>query len=261
MGWSEQLGESWERVLRERGEFGKPYIGKLQRSVKRLRINNKVYPEPENVFRAYRLTPYEDVKVLIVGQDPYHNGSADGLAFSSAQGWDNVPASLEKIFLEIERDIRDHQIFDPAPNPKLDRWAEQGVMLLNTSLTVNAGQPGSHRTLGWESFTFSTMQALVERFDPLVVMLWGRYAQELWSHVKYEKDNPLIHVIETSHPSPLSWKSGDNPFYGSGCFSRANKFLESYGLEPIDWIRNSVRNSTPKTEEGSIEIQQRKKTL
>lgn len=214
------LGESWGEMLVK--EFAKPYLTHIGRKVAKVRKMMKVYPDKKDVFRVYKLTPYRHVKVVIVGQDPYYNGQADGLAFSSKEK--KIPASLQSIFSEIKEDCK-----VPVKNsPDLTRWAEQGVFLLNTTLTVSAGQPASHRGLGWARFTGKTLEAISASPVPTVFMLWGNDAKQMRLHI--DEENHL--VLEAGHPSP---KVAHKGFFGCGHFSGANAFLQHHNLKPINW--------------------------
>ncbi len=205
-------------------EFSKPYYAKLYRFVNDEYKNAVIYPKKQDVFRAYEITPINKVKVLILGQDPYHEpGQAHGLCFSVTPGTD-IPPSLVNIYKELHDDIG-CRIPD---NGYLMKWANQGVMLLNTVLTVRAHAANSHRGKGWEQFTDATIAALNKEDRPIVFMLWGRNAQEKASML----DNPKQLVLTAAHPSPLSAYKG---FFGCRHFSKANEFLRSNGIEPIDW--------------------------
>ncbi|MBR2530707.1 MAG: uracil-DNA glycosylase [Lachnospiraceae bacterium] len=205
-------------------EFSKPYYAKLYRFVNDEYKNAVIYPKKQDVFRAYEITPINKVKVLILGQDPYHEpGQAHGLCFSVTPGTD-IPPSLVNIYKELHDDIG-CRIPD---NGYLMKWANQGVMLLNTVLTVRAHAANSHRGKGWEQFTDATIAALNKEDRPIVFMLWGRNAQEKASML----DNPKHLVLTAAHPSPLSAYKG---FFGCRHFSKANEFLRSNGIEPIDW--------------------------
>ncbi|MBQ6129026.1 MAG: uracil-DNA glycosylase [Lachnospiraceae bacterium] len=205
-------------------EFSKPYYAKLYRFVNDEYKNAVIYPKKQDVFRAYEITPINKVKVLILGQDPYHEpGQAHGLCFSVTPGTD-IPPSLVNIYKELHDDIG-CRIPD---NGYLMKWANQGVMLLNTVLTVRAHAANSHRGKGWEQFTDATIAALNKEDRPIVFMLWGRNAQEKASML----DNPKHLVLTAAHPSPLSAYKG---FFGCRHFSKANEFLRSNGIDPIDW--------------------------
>lgn len=212
----------WNPILRR--EFDKPYWSELQQFVHAERAEHQVFPPHDEVFAALHLTPYESVKVLIVGQDPYHGpGQAHGLCFSVRPGVP-APPSLDNIFKELEADLG-----IPRPNHgSLEHWARQGVLLLNTTLTVRARQAGSHQRKGWETFTDEVIRAVSAKPDRVVFVLWGAAARR-----KKELINLDRHVIvESAHPSPLSAHRG---FLGSKPFSTINASLVDSGREPIDW--------------------------
>ncbi len=184
-----------------------------------------VFPPKEHIFEALKLTSYEDTKVVIVGQDPYHGtGEAHGLSFSVRPGV-RVPPSLQNIYKEIESDLG---IKEPANCGDLTKWAKEGVLLLNSILTVEKDKAGSHSALGWEMFTDSIIKKLNEKETPIVFILWGSFARSK----KFYITNPIHHVVESTHPSPFSARNG---FFGSKPFSKTNEFLQSDGLKPIDW--------------------------
>lgn len=206
------------------GEFHKDYYKKLHQTVIQEYQNYQVFPEPDDLFNAFHLTPLKDVKVVIFGQDPYHNvGQAHGLCFSVKPGVE-VPPSLVNIYKELQDDLG---CYIPN-NGYLVKWAEQGVLLLNTVLTVRAHQANSHRGIGWEAFTDAAIRVLNEQDRPMVFILWGRPAQMKKSML----NNPKHLILEAPHPSPLSAYRG---FFGSKPFSKTNQFLETHGLSPIDW--------------------------
>ncbi|MCW2973208.1 MAG: Uracil glycosylase superfamily [Thermoleophilia bacterium] len=184
-----------------------------------------VYPPPRAVFAAFDHTPFEQVRVVIVGQDPYHGpGQAMGLAFSVPRG-ERVPPSLRNVYRELEADLG-----VPAPDHgDLTAWADRGVLLLNTSLTVRAHEAGSHARIGWQHFTDAALQALSDRREHVVFVLWGRHAQAKLPLI----DQARHLVLQAAHPSPLSARHG---FFGSRPFSQANAYLESHGAAPIDWL-------------------------
>lgn len=212
----------WNPILRR--EFDEPYWASLQSFVAAERASHTVYPPHDEVFRALHLTPYGSVKALILGQDPYHGpGQANGLAFSVADGVD-IPPSLRNIHAELETDLG---VARPG-HGRLEAWAEQGVLLLNATLTVRARSAGSHQKHGWETFTDRVIGAVSDRREPVVFILWGSFARK-----KKELIDTARHtVIESPHPSPLSAHRG---FFGSRPFSRTNEALRGYGLDPIDW--------------------------
>jgi uracil-DNA glycosylase len=218
-----KLHPSWLEPLR--GEFELPYMGELRRFlVDEKEKGKRIFPRGSEWFRALDLTPLEEVRVVILGQDPYHGaGQAHGLCFSVQPGV-QIPPSLVNIFKEIERDLG----IRPARHGFLEHWANQGVLLLNSVLTVEMGRAASHRDRGWERFTDQIIQTINAKSDPVVFMLWGSYAQKKAAFVDTSKHL----VLKAPHPSPLSAHSG---FVGCKHFSKANTFLENRGLPPIDW--------------------------
>ena len=189
----------------------------------------KIFPPPQDMFNAFDFTPLDQVKVVILGQDPYHNdGQANGLCFSVRKDVD-IPPSLVNIYKELHNDCG---CYIPD-NGCLEKWARQGVLLLNTVLTVRAHQANSHRGIGWEQFTDAVIRTLNEQDRPIVYLLWGRPAQTKQSML----DNPKQLVLTAPHPSPLSASRG---FFGCGHFSKTNEFLEKNGLSPIDWQIENV---------------------
>lgn len=225
----QQLGVEWYFKLR--AEFHKDYMKQLSLKLQTERKKHVVYPASPDVFRALRITPFSSVNVVIIGQDPYHNGSADGLAFSSLNPL-VIPKSLQNIFKEIENDVYDGLMLEP--DPQLDRWSKQGVLLINTCLTVREGDAGSHSDMGWQKFTSTIISRLYEVNRPIVWLLWGNHAQETFDEVitKYGKINERHLVLRAVHPSPLSANRG---FFGCKHFSRTNKFLQGNGLRGIEW--------------------------
>ncbi|HET7577306.1 MAG TPA: uracil-DNA glycosylase [Sphingomicrobium sp.] len=218
-----RLHPSW--LERLSGEFEQPYMGELKRFLLAERERGKhIFPKGGEWFRALDLTPPEQVRVVILGQDPYHGeGQAHGLCFSVRHGV-RPPPSLVNIFKEMESDLG----VRPARHGFLEHWAEQGVLLLNSVLTVEMGRAASHRERGWERFTDRIIREVNEKPEPVVFMLWGSYAQKKAAFV----DTSRHLVLKAPHPSPLSAHSG---FFGCRHFSKANAFLESRGLKPIDW--------------------------
>ncbi len=205
-------------------EFSKPYYAKLYKTINDEYKSRVIYPPAEDIFNAFALTPLSEVKVVILGQDPYHEeGQAHGLCFSVQPGTE-IPPSLMNIYKELHEDCG---CYIPD-NGYLTKWAEQGVLLLNTVLTVRAHQANSHRGIGWEEFTDAAIRAVNEIDRPIVYMLWGKPAQMKKSML----NNPRHLILEAPHPSPLSAYRG---FFGCRHFSRANKFLKQNGIEPIDW--------------------------
>ncbi|CAM3724546.1 uracil-DNA glycosylase [Cohnella lubricantis] len=205
-------------------ELDKPYCQKLRMQLEEEYRDRTVYPDRHHIFQALHLTSYEDAKVVILGQDPYHGaGQAHGLSFSVLPGV-RTPPSLQNIYKELRDDLG----CAVPSHGFLEHWARQGVLLLNAVLTVREGEPNSHRKLGWETFTTAVIAALNERERPLAFILWGRNAQEKAAFIDRERHL----VIESAHPSPLSARNG---FFGSKPFSRANAFLKANGLAEIDW--------------------------
>ncbi|MGA9276615.1 uracil-DNA glycosylase [Ilumatobacter sp.] len=209
---------------RLRAEFDEPYWRDLQAFVADERGRYTVYPPEADVFTALHLTPYSELKVVIVGQDPYHGpDQAHGLAFSVRRGV-RVPPSLRNIHRELHDDLA-----LPIPeHGNLESWARSGVLLLNTSLTVRAGQAGSHAGHGWETFTDRVIDVAAEKDDPIVFILWGNHARRKRERV----DTGRHAILESPHPSPLSASGG---FFGSTPFSRANEALVGFGRDPVDW--------------------------
>jgi uracil-DNA glycosylase len=223
-----RIEPSWREVLKD--EFEKPYFAELAGFVRNEYTTKKIYPPPMSIFAAFEACPFDRVKVVILGQDPYHGpGQANGLCFSVREGV-ALPPSLQNIFKEIESDTKADVQRNPAGewNGDLTRWATQGVMLLNATLTVEAGRAGSHQRRGWEQFTDAVVTALARGREGLVFMLWGRYAQEKGMMIDTSKHL----VLKAAHPSPLSAHSG---FLGCRHFSQANAYLEAGGKEVIDW--------------------------
>ena len=210
-------------------EFAKPYYSKLYQKVNEEYRNYLIFPLADDIFNAFAFTPLSEVKVVILGQDPYHgDGQAHGLCFSVKPDVE-IPPSLVNIYKELHEDCG---CYIPN-NGYLTKWAKQGVLLLNTVLTVRAHQANSHRGLGWEEFTDAAIRILNEQDRPIVFILWGRPAQMK----KAMLNNPKHLILEAPHPSPLSAYRG---FFGSRPFSRTNKFLEQNGIEPIDWQIENV---------------------
>lgn len=205
-------------------EFKKPYYKELYKKVKQEYETKRVFPEADDIFNAFQFTPLSKVKVVILGQDPYHNyGQAHGLCFSVKPDVD-VPPSLVNIYQELHDDLG----CDIPNNGYLKKWADQGVMLLNTVLTVRAHAANSHQGIGWETFTDAAIKILNEQERPIVFLLWDRPAQNKKSMLT----NPKHLILEAPHPSPLSAFRG---FFGSRHFSKTNEYLKANGLEPIDW--------------------------
>ena len=218
------LESSWKEQLQE--ELAKPYISQLAAFVEKERLLFPIYPPKELVFNALQKTPYDKVKVVIVGQDPYHGpGQAHGLCFSVPKGTP-IPPSLLNIFKEIQADIG----IPISANGCLSSWAEQGVLLLNATLTVRQGEPLSHHRKGWEMFTDAIIAAIYKRSEPVIFLLWGKSAQEKYRHVCHNEKNHI--VLTAAHPSPLSAHQG---FLGCRHFSKVNELLVARGSPPVDW--------------------------
>ena len=212
----------WNPVLR--GEFDKPYWAPLQEFVRADREHHVVYPPPGDVFAAIHLTSYAETRVMILGQDPYHGpNQAHGLCFSVRRGVP-VPPSLANMYKELHTDLG----IEPPRHGNLEHWAIQGVLLLNTTLTVRAGQAGSHQGKGWETFTDQVIRTVNDKTDPVVFILWGASARKKKALIDITRHV----VIESAHPSPLSAHNG---FFGSRPFSRTNDALIARNRQPIDW--------------------------
>lgn len=217
-----RIGNDWDQILEE--EFQKDYYKKMEKFLLEEYREKTIFPEKEDIFAALKMTPYRDVKVLILGQDPYHGqGQSHGLAFSVKKGV-KIPPSLRNIYKELKADLE----LDLPEDGYLEKWASQGVLLLNTSLTVREGEPNSHSKIGWEIFTDRIIELLNERERPLVFILWGNNAKSKEKYIRNKKH----HIIKSFHPSPLSASRG---FFGTRPFSRTNEFLESLGRDKIDW--------------------------
>lgn len=216
------IENSWKNALSS--EFEKPYFANLVEFVRHEYANGTCYPPGNLIFNAFNLCPFNDVKVVIIGQDPYHEpGQAQGLSFSVAEGV-KFPPSLENIFKEVQADTG-----NPAPvNGDLTRWVKQGVLLLNATLTVRAHQAGSHQKRGWEEFTDAAIKALATQRSGIVYLLWGAYAQRKGALIDRTKNL----VLQSAHPSPLSAYRG---FFGNHHFSLANDYLVAQGKTPIKW--------------------------
>ena len=218
-----KIEPSWKEVLKN--EFGKPYFSQIVQHLKIEKSQNKtIYPPGGSIFSAFEKTPVDKVKVVILGQDPYHGaGQAHGLCFSVPNGI-AAPPSLINIFKELHEDIG----VSIPNNGNLSKWAEQGVMLLNASLTVRANEPMSHSKIGWADFTNTVIKKISDEKKHVVFMLWGKFAQE--KRILIDETKHL--VLRAAHPSPLSAFSG---FFGCRHFSKANEWLASKGIDPIDW--------------------------
>ena len=217
-----KIEPGWKKVLAT--EFEDAYFKSLTDFVKTEYASGVVYPPPASIFRAFDLTPFEKVKVVILGQDPYHGlGQANGLAFAVNTGV-SLPPSLVNVYKEIETDLG----VKKEAKGDLENWARQGVLMLNATLTVRAAQAGSHQKKGWELFTDAVIRALSQQRDHLVFILWGNYAQKKGALI----DEAAHMVIKSAHPSPLSAYNG---FFGSKPFSQCNSYLIINGQEPITW--------------------------
>ncbi|HEY0356838.1 MAG TPA: uracil-DNA glycosylase [Flavisolibacter sp.] len=218
-----RIEESWKKVLES--EFRKPYFRQITDHIKTEKAQGKtIYPQGSLIFNAFEKTPFDKVKVVIIGQDPYHGpGQAMGLSFSVPRGVP-PPPSLVNIFKELHSDTG-----TPIPNHgDLTGWASQGVMLLNASLTVRAGEPMSHAKIGWHIFTNAVISKISELKEHVVFILWGKFAQEKMELINVKKH----HILKSAHPSPLSANTG---FFGNRHFSKTNIYLMKQGKDPIDW--------------------------
>jgi len=216
------IGNEWDELLAN--EFEAPYYQKLREFLKTEYAHYRIYPSMYDIFNALKYTPYSKVKVVILGQDPYHGaGQAHGLCFSVKKGIE-PPPSLKNIFTEIKSDLG----INPPDHGELTSWARQGVLLLNTVLTVREGQPNSHKGAGWELLTTKIVELLNDNPNPMVFLLWGANARAKTPILT----NPNHLVLTTVHPSPLSAYNG---FFGCKHFSKANQFLVNNGIEPINW--------------------------
>lgn len=217
-----KIEASWKQVLNN--EFEKDYFIKLTEFVKNEYATKTIYPPKSQIFSAFDYTSFDDVKVVIIGQDPYHGeGQANGLSFSVADGV-KIPPSLRNIYKELKTDLG----IEDSNSGNLDAWAKQGVLLLNATLTVEAANAGSHQNKGWEDFTDAVIKLLSEEKENLVFVLWGSYAQKKGKKINREKH----FVIESAHPSPLSVYRG---FWDSKPFSKTNEYLKSKNVQEIDW--------------------------
>ncbi|MBF81923.1 MAG: uracil-DNA glycosylase [Actinobacteria bacterium] len=212
----------WNPLLKP--EFEKSYWKELQRYLYEERTHSKVFPEHNEVFTAFHLTSFRDVKILILGQDPYHGeGQAHGLSFSVQKGV-SIPPSLKNIYKELNSDLG----IETPTHGNLEPWALQGVLLLNATLTVRAHQPGSHQGKGWETFTDEVIRKVNEKKEKTIFFLWGAFARKKSVLI----DQGRHHIIESAHPSPLSAHRG---FFGSRPFSEANRVLKNSGRDPVNW--------------------------
>lgn len=218
------IAESWKNVLQD--EFNQPYFSELVAFIRQEKAAGKtIYPPGPKIFAAFDDTPFDDVKVVILGQDPYHGaGQANGLCFSVSPDV-AVPPSLQNIFKELKADIPGYEV---PPNGDLSNWAKQGVLLLNATLTVEKDKAGSHQLKGWEPFTDSVIRHISQEKEHVVFILWGRFAQSKAPLIDESKHL----VLKAAHPSPFSAYSG---FFGCRHFSQANRYLEQHGANPIHW--------------------------
>ena len=217
----ELIPASWAPVLA--AETEQPYFADLEAFLKTERAEHQVFPPEDEVFAALAATPYEDVKVVLIGQDPYHDdGQAHGMCFSVRPGV-RIPPSLRNMYKELETDLG----IPPVKHGYLQAWADQGVLLLNTVLTVRAHEPASHKDRGWEKFTDAVIKDVSAREKPVVFVLWGAHAKKKAKLI----DTSRHAIVEGAHPSPLSAKK----FFGSKPFSAVNEALEKFGQEPVDW--------------------------
>lgn len=222
-----QLGNDWDGLLCD--EFKKEYYLKLRGFLKHEYATYKIHPDMYDIFNALKWTSYEDTKIVILGQDPYHEeNQAHGLCFSVKIGVD-TPPSLVNIYKELNRELGTYI----PNNGYLEKWARQGILLLNASLTVRNGQANSHRNKGWEIFTSRVIELLNEREQPVIFLLWGNNAKEKTALIT----NPHHYILTAAHPSPLSASRG---FFGCGHFKKANEILQSMGKQPIDWQIENV---------------------
>jgi len=219
-----ELEAGWLEVLSD--EFGKNYMVQLRQFLKDEKdAGNKIYPKGSDIFNAFWKTPFSELKVVILGQDPYHGeNQAHGLSFSVQKGI-TIPPSLRNIYKELTTDIPD---FVTPNHGNLTEWAEQGVLLLNASLTVRAGMPGSHQKKGWEEFTDQVIKTISDKKQGIIFILWGAFAQAKAELI----DKTKHHIIKSPHPSPFS---ADRGFFGSKPFSKTNELLIKDGKQPIDW--------------------------
>lgn len=216
------IGNEWDEILKD--EFDKDYYLKLRTFLKSEYSNYTIYPNMYDIFNALKHTSYSDIKVVILGQDPYHEpNQAHGLCFSVKKGVP-APPSLKNIYKEINEELG----IAPPSHGELTKWANQGILLLNTVLTVRQGQANSHKNKGWEIFTNTVIQKINEREKPVVFLLWGANARQKTALIT----NPVHKIFTCAHPSPLSAYNG---FFGCGHFKKTNDFLESIGETPIDW--------------------------
>ncbi len=218
-----RIDDSWKKILSDYFETSE--WENLSKYIKEEYKKQRIYPNPKYIFNAFDLCPFDNVKVVIIGQDPYHGkGQSHGLCFSVPKDF-SIPPSLKNIYKEIHDDIG----VNVPTSGNLEHWAKQGVLLLNAVLTVRAGQPGSHQNKGWEIFTDEVIKKINDKKENIVFMLWGNYAKEKGKYIDREKHL----VLEAAHPSPYSAYSG---FFGCKHFSKANEYLKKHNLSEIKWI-------------------------
>lgn len=216
------IGNSWDEILK--GEYQKDYFKNIAMFINKEYREKTIFPPKSNILRAFKLTDYDNVKVVILGQDPYHGiNEANGLAFSVSKGV-RLPPSLQNIYKELYNDLG----ITVSTNGDLEKWAKEGVLLLNSVFTVEKDKPASHKNIGWEQFSDEVIKKVNEKTTPVVFILWGNFAK---SKAKYIT-NPIHLVITSPHPSPFSAYSG---FFGSKPFSRTNEFLRKNNIKEIDW--------------------------
>ena len=216
------IGNSWDEILKD--EYQKDYFKNIAMFINKEYREKTIFPPKSNILRAFKLTDYDNVKVVILGQDPYHGiNEANGLAFSVSKGV-RLPPSLQNIYKELYNDLG----ITVSTNGDLEKWAREGVLLLNSVFTVEKDKPASHKNIGWEQFSDEVIKKVNEKNTPVVFILWGSFAK---SKAKYIT-NPIHLVITSPHPSPFSAYSG---FFGSKPFSRANEFLRKNNIKEIDW--------------------------
>ena len=219
------ITKQWDEILKE--EYQKPYFITLLKTLQVEYRQKEVFPKKSDVFRAMRLTDYNNIKIVILGQDPYHGiGEAEGLSFSVQENI-KKPPSLKNIFKELKNDLG----YEEPKSGSLVKWAQEGVLLLNAILTVEKDKPLSHKPLGWERFTDEVIKKINEKQTPVVFILWGNYARSKKIYIT----NPIHYIIESPHPSPFS---ANNGFFESKPFSKANKYLTSKGIKPVDFNLN-----------------------
>lgn len=218
----ELVGNKWDQILQE--EYHKEYFKNIVSFINKEYKEKTIFPPKSKVLRALNLTDYDNVKVVILGQDPYHGvGEANGLAFAVSDGI-KLPPSLQNIYKELESDLE----ITPAKVGNLECWAKEGVLLLNAVLTVEKDKAASHKDIGWENFTDAIIKKLNEKDSPVVFILWGNFARSKKAYIT----NPNHYIVESTHPSPFSAYHG---FFGSKPFSKTNNYLKSKGIKEIDW--------------------------